>query len=486
MQMLIDSEWCDAEEGMVREVKNPASGETIDKVPESSNIDVERAVAAAQQAKKRMYRTPAHKRASVLFNTANAMEEKSEELARMLATENGKPIRQTREEIAAAVRIFRGFGEEAKRVFGRASSMDMVPGMERHFATTIRQPVGTVAAIIPFNYPVELYSHKAAAALAAGNAVIVKPPSDCPLTLLKIAELLESAGIPQGAHQVVTGPGSVVGDYLAMASGIQLITLTGSTEVGKRISRLASESLKRVHLELGGNDAQIVMKDADLELAAESVVLGRLARGNGQICCAVKRIFVENSVYENFAEILTTKTQQLRVGDPLSEDTDVGPLINEAAAENVMRYIEDAKTGGAKVCAGGSRSGAFVEPTVLTNLGSEARLLYEENFGPVAPLIGFDTIDEAIERANDSPYGLQASVFTNDITKALNISHELDVGGVIINWSSAVRVENLPFGGVKMTGHGRESIHDTLNEMTEIKTILFYDALSVFQQEDTP
>lgn len=481
MQMLIDSTWTDAEEGATSEIDNPASGDTIDAVPRAGVADIARAVEAAQEAKKRMRRTPAHERARVLIDVASEMDRRNEELARLLAAENGKPIRQTREEVSVAARIFRGFGEEAKRLFGRASSMDMVPGMERHFAMTVKQPVGVVAAIVPFNYPVELYSHKAAAALAAGNAVIVKPPSDCPLTLLKIAELIEDAGLPRGGHQVVSGPGDVVGDYLAESSGVQLITITGSTPIGKRISRLAADSLKRVHLELGGNDATIVLKDADLDSAAESVILGRLARGNGQICCAVKRVFAEQSVHDEFANTLAEKAHRLRVGDPLSDDTDVGPLINERAAKAVADDIEDAVSGGAKILAGGKRNRAFIEPTVLTNVGSKARMLHEESFGPVAPIVSFGTLEEAIEQANDSAYGLQASVFTRDVSQALDIAHQLDVGGVIVNWSTAVRAENLPFGGVKMTGHGREGIHDTLDDMTETKTVLLYDALSVFE-----
>lgn len=481
MQMLIHSTWTDAEEGATTEIENPASGDTIDTVPRAGVADITRAVEAAQEAKKRMRKTPAHERARVLIDVAAEMDRRNEELARLLAAENGKPIRQTREEVTVAARIFRGFGEEAKRLFGRASSMDMVPGMERHFAITVKQPVGVVAAIVPFNYPVELYSHKAAAALAAGNAVIVKPPSDCPLTLLKIAELIENAGLPRGGHQVVTGPGDVVGDFLAESPGVQLITITGSTPIGKRISRLAADSLKRVHLELGGNDATIVLKDADLDSAAESVILGRLARGNGQICCAVKRVFTQQSVHEEFANILAEKARRLRVGDPLRDDTDVGPLINERAAKAVADDIEDAVSGGAQVIAGGKRDRAFIEPTVLTNVGSKARMLHEESFGPVAPIVSFGTLEEAIEQANDSVYGLQASVFTRDVSQALDIAHQLDVGGVIVNWSTAVRVENLPFGGVKMTGHGREGIHDTLDDMTETKTVLLYDALSVFE-----
>lgn len=483
MKMLIDSQWVEASDGSWLEVHNPGTGEVIDRVPVATLQDAETALQAAQRGKEAMGRLPAHKRSAILFRIAEAMEANKSALSELLARENGKPILQTREEIGAAIRIFRGFAEEAKRIFGRVVPMDAVPGQERHFAVTIRQPLGVVAAIVPFNYPVELYAHKAAPALAAGNAVIAKPPSDCPLTLLKLAALMEEAGLPRAAHQVITGPGALIGDFLARSPGIQMVTVTGSTETGVKISQLASQHLKRVHLELGGNDATIVCADADLEKATEAVVLGRLARGNGQICCAVKRIFVDALVYDRFAEILTKKAQALKVGDQLEEDTDVGPLINEQAAKKVEAVINDAIKAGAKLRAGGHRRNAFIEPTVLTDVPPQVELFYQETFGPVAPLVAFQNIDEAIEMANDTCYGLQAAVFTKDISRAFDIAYRLEAGGVVVNWSSAIRVESLPFGGIKMSGHGREGLHDTLDEMTEQKIILLHDVLSVFAKE---
>jgi len=261
-----------------------------------------------------------------------------------------------------------------------------------------------------------------------------------------------------------------------------MVTVTGSTSVGIRVSQLAAATLKRVHLELGGNDATIIFADADLEKAAEAVILGRLARGNGQICCAVKRVFVSAEVYDRFADLLTRKTKALKMGDPLDEDTDVGPLISEQAAQQVEQSIQEAVRAGAKLRTGGKRHNAFIEPTVLTHIPVETELFSKETFGPVVPLVAFDSVDQAIRLANDSPFGLQAAVFTNDVSLALDTAHKLEVGGVIVNWSSAVRAENLPFGGVKSSGHGREGIHDTLQEMTEQKTILIHNALSVFAQ----
>lgn len=478
MEMLINGKWIGTVKNNFKEIINPSDGCVLDTVPQADESDVFEAIQFAQIAKEKIAKMPAHSRAQVLFDCADEMHKRKEELANLLARENGKPIRQTREEISAAIRIFRGFGEEAKRIFGKSMSLDMVPGMESHFAFTTRRPIGVVAAIVPFNYPVELYAHKAAAAIAAGNAVIAKPPSNCPLTLLKIAEILENTDLPVGAHQMITGQGSTVGEILARSEGVDLISVTGSTEVGIRISKLAADNLKRVHLELGGNDATIICEDANLEQAAEAVIMGRLARGNGQICCAVKRVLVDSKIKDKFLNSLIDKARKLVMGNPINENTDVGPLITEKAAIEVEKSILDAVASGAKLCVGGKRFGAFIEPTVLSDISDNSPIMTDEVFGPVVPVISFDSVEEAISIVNKSKYGLQASIFTNDIKTAMNAAYALDVGGVIVNWSTAVRVENLPFGGVKYSGHGRESIHDTLLEMTEQKSIILFNALS--------
>ncbi len=475
--MLLDGEWVGASDGATRVVVNPGTGAPVDQVPVATEQDLRRAIEAAQRARPRMRALPAHERARILVEVAGRMEAGLPALAELLARENGKPIRQTREEIGAAARIFRGFGEEAKRLFGRVMPMDAVPGMERHFAVTIRQPIGVVAAIVPFNYPVELWAHKAAAALAAGNALLSKPPTPCPLALLAVARLLEEAGLPRGAHQMLTGRGEAMGRVLAESPGIQLITVTGSVETGVALARAAAGQLKRVHAELGGNDATIVCADADLERAAEAIVMGRLARGNGQICCSVKRVLVHASVKAELARRLAEWAGRLSVGDQLQETTDVGPLISEEAAAEVVERVDRAVAAGAILLAGGRRRGAFVDPTVLLDVPTGAAVFREETFGPVVPLVGFSTIDEAVAIANDSPFGLQSAVFTRDISTAFSVAHRLEAGGVMVNWGSALRAETLPFGGVKMSGMGREGVHDTLLEMTEQKAILFHEAL---------
>jgi acyl-CoA reductase-like NAD-dependent aldehyde dehydrogenase len=461
----------------VIEVHNPATGELLGTVTGATAQEVEDVIAAAQDGRRAMAAMPAHARAALLMRVADGMAARKEELSRLLASENGKPILQTRAEVAAAIRIFRGFAEESKRLFGRQVPLDAVPGLEAHLAFTIREPLGVVAAIVPFNYPVELYAHKAAAALAAGNAVIVKPPEKCPLALVEIAGIVAAAGPPPAAHQVVNG-GPQVAQALARSEGVQFISLTGSTAAGRAIAELAAHSLKRVHLELGGNDPLIVCADADVDKAAEAVVLGRLARGNGQICCAVKRVFVEADVYDEMADRLTEKAEALVVGDPLDERTEVGPLINESAARAVEAAVSESVDDGATLAAGGTRDGAFVTPAVLTGVHPGEPLVAQEVFGPVAPLVRVEGPDEVVGHANASPYGLQAAVFTSDIRRAFSLAKRLEVGGVVINGSSALRSENLSFGGVKLTGNARESVHDTLLDMTEEKAIVVMDAFA--------
>ena len=473
MEMLIDGNWVGADEEI--DVENPATGEVLDRMPVASEAQVTEAIAVAQRGRAEMAALPAHERARMLFAVADQLASRQEELARMLAAENGKPIRQTREEVGAAARIFRGFGEESKRIFGRQIPLDAVPGLERHFAVTVREPLGVVATIIPFNYPVELYAHKAAAALAAGNAVIVKPPEKCPLTLLEVGRIVKDAGVPTAGHQVVCGAAETA-QRLAGADGVDLISLTGGTEVGRRLAELAAGTLKQVHLELGANDVMIVCEDADVELATEAVVLGRLARGNGQICCAVKRVFVADPLYDEFAHGLEREARKLVVGDQMSEETDVGPLINEAAAEAVAAAIAETERAGATIALGGGREGAFIDPTVITEVPAGAAAIEREVFGPVAPLMRAKSPEDGVAVANASRQGLQASVFTRDIERAFSLANRLQVGGVVINGSGALRAENMPFGGVKETGSGREGLHDTLEAMTAQKAIVVMNA----------
>ena len=392
----------------------------------------------------------------------------------LLCRENGKRIGETTSEVGVAARIFRGYAEEAKRVFGRSFPLNSIPGRERSLAITMRQPLGVIAAIVPFNYPVELWSHKVAGGLAAGNAVITKTPEDCPLAVIEISRYLEEAGLPRGAHQVVTG-GRDTGEALVAAEGVQMVAMTGSTAAGRRILEVAARTLKKVHLELGGNDATIVCEDADVAATAEALVQGRFTSGNGRICCAVKRVLVHRRLYPALLEAVVERTAGLRLGDPMDPATDVGPLINRRGAERVEAQVKAAVADGAKVVTGGGRDGNFFQPTILTGVAPGTPAFAEETFGPVLPLIPYDDFEAALALANDSPFGLQAAIFTRDLGRVMRAYQVLDVGTVVVNHTTAVRVETLPFGGNKASGNGREGIHDTLHEMTKEKTLLLHE-----------
>ncbi len=472
MRMLIDGEWVDAADGRVDEIRDKATGALIETVPHGGPRDVDRAVEAAQRGRRAMAAMPSYQRAEVIQRAADAVQAEHAALSQLLARENGKTLREVRSELDAAIRIFRGYAEEAKRVLGRATPLDSVPGQAGSLAVTLRQPRGVIAAIIPFNYPAELWAHKIAAGLAAGNAVITKPPEECPLTIGRIAALFEAAGLPRSAHQVITGLGGVVGAALVRARGVHMVSMTGSTEAGRQILRDAADSLKKVHLELGGNDATIVCEDADVEETAAALIAGRFTSGNGQICCAVKRVLVDRKVYEPLLAALLERTRALRVGNPVDEATDVGPLISEQAAVRVEAQVSRAVADGATVAAGGGRRGAFFEPTVLTGLPADSPALQEEVFGPVLPLVPFEDFEQALSDANLGPYGLQAALFTRDLNRVMQAFHTLDVGTVVTNHSTAIRLENLPFGGTKMSGNAREGLHETLLDMTEQKTLL--------------
>jgi glyceraldehyde-3-phosphate dehydrogenase (NADP+) len=356
--------------------------------------------------------------------------------------------------------------------------MDNVPGLEHMLAYTLRQPVGIVVGIIPFNYPAELFAHKVPGAIAAGASVIVKLPEQCPLTVLRIGELMFEAGLPPEAMQMITGFPGDLGDELITSPDVSLISFTGSVGAARRIAGKAAGTLKRLAFELGGTDAMIVLKDADLAAAADAVIGGRLTSGAGQICCAVKRVLVDQQVFHPFLELLQQRCKKIRMGDPTCEETDLGPLISPQAAARADEQVQQSIGMGATCLAGGKRSGdSFYEPTILVDVTADMPVMKDEVFGPVAPVWAFENVEAAVAMANDSAYGLQASVFSESIHDALRVAHQLDVGGVVINASGAFRPGNVPFGGNKQSGIGRESIVDTVLEMTTGKTIVINDAI---------
>jgi glyceraldehyde-3-phosphate dehydrogenase (NADP+) len=360
--------------------------------------------------------------------------------------------------------------EECRRVGGETIAFDQYPGGDNRVGYWIPEPVGIVAALTPFNDPLNLVAHKVGPGLAAGNAVIVKPDSKTPLSALKLARAIHDAGMPAGVLQCITGPGNVIGDLLITDPRVRMVSFTGGIEAGKIIAGRAG--LKKIGMELGSNSPVIIMPDADLGLALESTVSGAFWAA-GQNCLHVQRLLLHRDIYDSFSARFVAAAEAYVVGDKLDEATDMGPLINEAAAQNVERLVNDACAAGAELRTGGKRNGTFYEPTVLEDLPDDCELAGEEVYGPVTILYRFDRLDEAIRRSNEVDYGLHAAIFTSDIETALRAAEELECGGVMINESTDYRMDAMPFGGVKGSGLGREGIKFAIREMTEPKTDCF-------------
>jgi len=478
MKMLIGGNWVDSSDGKTIDVLNSATQEKIETVPSATVTDVQNAIENAQKAKKAWGETPQYERSRILQKCADLIESNVEILAVSLSEEMGKIIREARPEIAVSAQIFQGYAERANHLYGETMS-DYQRGSEKDLLLTRRQPLGIVACISPFNYPVELCSHKVASALAMGNAVIVKPASDNPLTLLRMFKLFDEAGFPDGAVQVLTGSGATVGSLLAQSEAVNAISLTGSTEVGISVASAGAKTLKRVFLELGGNDPFVVLEDADMEAAVEAAVAGRVQNA-GQTCCAPKRFIVQNSIRERFTEGVLNRLKKVRTGSPMDETTDLGSLISVNAAMTVEKQVEETVAQGAKLLTGGKAyDQSYFQPTVLADVTLEMDIARDmEVFGPVIPIIGCDTVDDAIMISNATCYGLQAGVMTQDTKKAFYVASRLDCGSVVINGSGNFRNVDQPFGGFKKSGLGREGINCTLEEMSHLKTYVLKSLLS--------
>jgi len=471
MKMFINGKRVDARDGKTIDVLNSATQERIDSVPAATEEDVQEAIHAAKAGQKTWGAVPQYERSAILLKCALAIEANLEELALSLSTEMGKVISEARAEVACSAQIFRGFAEMANHLYGQTMS-EFQPGSETDIIFTKHEPLGVVACITPFNYPVELCYHKVAAALAVGNAVIIKPATDNPLTIMRVVELCWEAGVPGDVLQLVTGSGAKIGNILAEAKGIDALSFTGSTEVGIHVAQIAAKTLKHVTLELGGNDPFIVFEDADMDLAIEEAVSGRL-KNAGQTCCSPKRFIVHASVLEEFTNGVIDSLKKLKLGCPQNEETELGSLINPKAAEDVAKQVAHTIAQGATCLYGGKAyDTTYFEPTVLTGVTQDMDISVElEVFGPVFPIIAFDTFDEAIEIANNTPYGLHAGVITKDFSKAIRAASKIECGGVVINGSGNYRNVDQPFGGTKMTGLGsREGISCTLEDMTNVKS----------------
>jgi glyceraldehyde-3-phosphate dehydrogenase (NADP+) len=451
----------------------PYDGSEIARVWLADEELAERALAAARAAEPEVAALPPFRRAEILQRAADIVRESEQELARQMTLETGNAIWETRFEVQRTAEILALAGEEARRISaaGELVPVDAVPRGEGRFGYTRRFPVGTVLAITPFNAPLLLVAHKLAPALAAGNPCIVRPASKTPLSALSLGRIVLEAGAPSGAVTVLPCR-TELAERLVTDARVKMLSFTGSAEVGWRLKRIAAAP--RVTLELGGNGAVIVHEDADLDYVAQRCAFGGFLRA-GQACISVQRLYAHRSVFEPLTERLLARIAELRTGNPLDESTVVGGLIDEAAAEKAMALIEEAKAAGARVLCGGRREGTVVEPTLLVDAPEDLRVCAEEAFAPIVVLSAYDELDEALARANDSPYGLQAGLFTNDVRLIRRAFERLEVGALIVNDVNTFRVDQMPYGGVKRSGLGREGMRYAMREMSE-ERLLVVDA----------
>jgi glyceraldehyde-3-phosphate dehydrogenase [NAD(P)+] len=469
-KMFLGGRWMESSVRKLIDVRSPIDGSVIARVQAGVAADAEGAAVIAHESRRRIRDIPAIDRIDMLNRARHIVEEHADEFAMTLVVEAGKPVASARGEVRAAVNRIKMTMEEARRIFGEYVPGDWSEDTMAKFALVIHEPIGVIACVTPFNYPLFSVVAKVVPALVSGNAVVVKPSSDDPLSALLLARAFQEAGIPEGALNVITGTGRQVGDALVNHDMIGMVTLTGSTETGKHVAKLVG--MKKMHLELGGKGSAIVAADADLALAAKKVVEGSLKYA-GQRCDAVSRALVEEAVAPRFVELLLSELRSWRLGDPRDESSTVGPLINQDAAERVQALVDDAVSKGASLLAGGRHRGTYFEPTLLDRVPLDARIAWEETFGPVVSVIRTKSVDEAIQLSNRSRYGLDSCVFTNGLYTAWKVAKALEEGSVSINDAPSHGVGYFPFGGNKDSGLGREGVGYSIDEMTRIKTIQF-------------
>jgi acyl-CoA reductase-like NAD-dependent aldehyde dehydrogenase len=452
------------------EIKSPYSGEVIGAVAQADEKAIKQAIAVAEETFKNvMSKMPAHKRSEILRKTSQAIAEQSEEFARIIALEGGKPLKDARVEANRAAGTFAIAAEEALRLEGEQIPMDRQPGNEGRMALVLREPIGVIAGITPFNFPINLVAHKVAPAIAGGNTIVLKPSSQTPLSSMKLLEIMTAAGLPDGALNVVPCRGSK-GQALVTDPRLAMVTFTGSPEVGWKMRGDVAPGVRMV-LELGGNAGIVVHDDADLEAAAKAACRGGYANA-GQTCISVQRVYVQEKVYDKFLALFVDCVKALKTGDPSLETTDVGPLIDTGAAQKTVEWIEEAIKGGARLLAGGKlTANNVVEPTVLADTKSKDRVVCQEVFGPVVAVMKYKDLDDAINAMNDGRFGLQAGVFTRNVEVAFKAARRIDVGGVIVNDAPTFRADHMPYGGRKESGLGFEGVRYALHEMTQPKFI---------------
>jgi acyl-CoA reductase-like NAD-dependent aldehyde dehydrogenase len=470
MKMFVAGEWTGSPEESV--ITSPYSGDVVDSVPMATRDQVESALAAAREGAREMAALTAYERSQILARAAAIVEERAEELARVLTLEEGKPIFESRGEVSRVPDMLRLCAFEAAQLRGETLPLDAASNGARKLGFTLRVPCGIVVAITPFNFPVLLVVHKIGPALAAGNAVILKPAGQTPLTGLKLTEILLEAGLPELGLQCLTGSGSVIGPQLCADKRVRKVSFTGSTQVGEAITNVAG--IKRLSLELGSNCPVIVLPDADIDRVAAAVAAGGYSNA-GQACISTQRVLVERSVYGDVVDALQAKVSAIETGDPLDEATRLSAMISVREAERVGTWIADAVAGGARVVTGGDRDGSLFAATVVADVDPAMRISCDELFGPAVGVTPVADVEQALAFSNDSDYGLSAGIFTQDIDVAMRFVREADTGNVHLNGTPTWRADFMPYGGLKQSGLGKEGPRYAVEEMTESKTIVFHE-----------
>lgn len=466
--MLLAGEWVTREKKI--SVENPQNGEIIAQIPVANKEDALFAIEEGVKGANIASRLSVFERMSILNRAANWIEERKQLFAQTISLEGSKTIREARKEVKRCIQTIRISAEETRRLHGKTLSFDQMEGNENRIGYYQRLPIGLIVAITPFNDPLNLVAHKLGPAIAAGNAIIIKPSTVTPLSALLLAEAFEQAGLPKKVLSVLPGHSSEIGDVLVSHPAVRMISFTGGYEVGKEIASKAG--VKKLSMELGSNSPCIVLKDAEIKEAVESIVSGAFWAA-GQNCIGVQRVYIEEELYADFEEAIVYRTSQLQIGDKFSEKTDMGPLITKKEAIRIENLVDEAISNGAHCLCGGKREGTYYLPTILTNVDAESKIAKEELFGPVVILDSVKNLSEAIKKSNDVSYGLQAGIFTKNLDLAFRAIKELEYGGIMVNDSSDFRIDAMPFGGMKQSGIGREGVEFSIQEMTELKVICF-------------
>ncbi len=453
------------------QVLDKYTGEAFEEVSIAGPAELEQALAAAEAAREAMASLPAHRKAEIIGKAASLLWERREKLTKLIAREAGKPYRYAKAEAERTVENLDYCAEEAKRIHGETIPVDAGKSGEGRWGFYERFPIGVVAAISPFNFPLNLAAHKLGPAVAAGCPVVLKPASATPLSGLELGRAFAEAGLPEGALSVLPGPGGDIGDRLVSDARVAKVSFTGSRAVGECIIRMAG--MKKVTLELGGNSAVVIDRDIDsLDYAVKRCLLGAFYN-QGQVCISVQRVYVHRDLYQEFLDKLVRSANELKIGNPVEPDTDIGPMISEAEAERVQAWVQEAVDGGAKVLCGHERQGAVYRPTVVVGASPDMRVVKDELFGPAAAVSPVDTFEEGVAHCDDSQYGLQAGVFTSNVDRALNAVRRMNVGGVMINDFPSYRIDHMPYGGNKGSGLGREGAKFAIEEMTTVRAVIF-------------